>query len=258
MISLENNLKETWLIGQTTRDNYVQACKDAVSSDIFFDNFKKDPRYTEILEHSGYKYMGDVFFNEINTKYPHLLGVYENFKKNDLYGNPEKYTWDGLETSPGTLRYVKTLGEIEKKIGNLNGMNVVEIGGGYGGQCLVLSQYFDMKSYKIYDLEEAGLLAKKYLNKFNIELEIGDLYKDCGEVDLVISNYAFSECSANIQDEYIEKVIKKSKHGFVTINAFMPSLERNNDVLIKMFGELFGQVECQRENYQHPNYVITW
>jgi hypothetical protein len=36
--------------------------------------------------------------------------------------------------------------------------------------------------------------------------------------DLIISNYAFTEIDKNIQDIYIEKILRKSKHGYITCN----------------------------------------
>ena len=38
--------------------------------------------------------------------------------------------------------------------------------------------------------------------------------------DLVISNYAFSELTRNVQDIYTDKIIKNSSHGYITYNNF--------------------------------------
>ena len=39
------------------------------------------------------------------------------------------------------------------------------------------------------------------------------------EYDLVISNYAFSELPKSLQIKYIEKVLIKSKRGYITMNS---------------------------------------
>ena len=36
--------------------------------------------------------------------------------------------------------------------------------------------------------------------------------------DLLISNYAFTECVKEVQDSYIEKIIKICKRGYITGN----------------------------------------
>ena len=38
--------------------------------------------------------------------------------------------------------------------------------------------------------------------------------------DLLISNYAFSECVKEIQDKYIQKIINNCKRGYVIHNNF--------------------------------------
>ena len=41
---------------------------------------------------------------------------------------------------------------------------------------------------------------------------------DAGKYDLLISNYAFSELSRPIQQIYIDKILRKSKRGFMLVN----------------------------------------
>jgi hypothetical protein len=36
--------------------------------------------------------------------------------------------------------------------------------------------------------------------------------------DLVISNYAFSECSTELQRDYIERILSKSRNGYMICN----------------------------------------
>ena len=45
----------SWLSQQDT-DPYAQICKEAVNDDIKFKTFKRDPRYTAILEHVPYEH----------------------------------------------------------------------------------------------------------------------------------------------------------------------------------------------------------
>jgi hypothetical protein len=65
-------------------------------------------------------------------------------------------------------------------------------------------------------------LTNKYLQKLDVDNHriinidnISDLDED---FDLVISNYAYSELSRELQDLYYEKIIKRSKNGYFTYN----------------------------------------
>jgi hypothetical protein len=63
-------------------------------------------------------------------------------------------------------------------------------------------------------------LTKKYLEIFNFEnlnfLDFKTLPNK--KYDLIISNYAITECSKEIQDIYIEKIINNSKHCYIIGN----------------------------------------
>jgi hypothetical protein len=252
--------KETWLIGQDDKMNYLKVCKEASENEEVFNNFKRNPHYTTILEHDGYNYMGVLYHNHIKNNYPHLSKTLENYTVNDKLGNADIYNHEGLMISPSTLRYVKTLGDIEKSFGSLNEFSIAEIGCGYGGQCLIINETFQFKKYTLFDLPEPCLLINKYLKLNNVEtFSFGNLEAECENYDLVISNYAFSECNAKIQDEYIEKVIKKSKRGYLTINAFWAMLERKNADIIVIIKSIHPDLKVEKDSLtNHENYILTW
>jgi putative sugar O-methyltransferase len=207
-------------------DNYRLACLEAANNEESFSIFKQDSRYKEILEHTDYR-TGLLYLEEIkkNTK---IFESINNFSANDRLGNPEVFIFPEIGLfSPSTLRYVKVLADLVKKFKDLSDLKITEIGGGYGGQCLIIHQHAIPKSYRIYDLPEPLLLTEKYLKKNNVEktklciLEkpIGLPQSSCLESDLLISNYAFSEINCRIQKTYLEKVIMTSKKGYMTMNS---------------------------------------
>jgi hypothetical protein len=63
-------------------------------------------------------------------------------------------------------------------------------------------------------------LTKKYLEKYNYNnlnfLDFNDLPEK--DYDIIISNYAFTECNRDIQNIYLDKIINKSKMGYITGN----------------------------------------
>jgi hypothetical protein len=88
------------------------------------------------------------------------------------------------------------------KKNNLNNLNIIEIGGGYGGLCFFinkLSHLFNINiiSYIIFDIYEASKLQELYLNKFQI-----DNFVELNKESFLVSNYAFSKISPDLQKEY--------------------------------------------------------
>jgi hypothetical protein len=202
-------------------EDYKNVCLKASLEDVIFDNFKNDLNYKAILEHTSYE-LGTAYINYIdNTKFN--LDKLDLIKKNDLLGGTRlrNYKSPYGAISPSTLRYTKVLAELEEMFGSLDNKNIIEIGGGYGGQCLLINEYFKPASYTLVDLPEALALSKRYLRDFNHD---NILYKtqeelvDNEKYDLLISNYSFSECDRSVQLDYIKKLLNNSSNGYITFN----------------------------------------
>jgi putative sugar O-methyltransferase len=203
----------------TDKTDYVKSCEDAI---VNFDTFKRDPRYRVVLEHVDFP-LSVGYLNEIKKNNPELISNFDKFRTNDLYGSPTLETYgEHGEFSPSTFRYIKVLGDLKNLYGDLTGMKIVEIGGGYGGQCKTICDLFDV-SYMMVDLKESNDLARLYLSKFDIHPTFIDAHEFMEhpqdvESDLLISNYAFSECHKPIQNVYIDGLIKNATRGYITYN----------------------------------------
>lgn len=207
---------------QTDRPLYKAICRTAAEYDEVFDTFKQHEDYTPVLEHMNQQ-QGNGYKNIILTDNVLDKSKFEKFKENDIYGSPIVYDY-GTEfgmISPSTLRYVKILSDLENHFCSLDNFNIIEIGGGYGGQAKLIMDYFNIKEYNFIDLPEALALAKKYLGKFNYPnlnfLDFNNLPNK--KYDLVISNYALSECSREMQEIYIDKVLNNTKYGYMIMNT---------------------------------------
>lgn len=201
-------------------DTYPAICKLAAETDYHFNNFKQNPGYTAILEHVSVE-EGAEYYNHIQAV-PAVVNVLSKLEANDRYGNPKKHKYSFGEFSPTTLRYGRVLAHLSQL--DLNNKVIVEIGCGYGGQYTVLRQLFTPKRYIFVDLEEALMLTKKYVNTLNlndIPLEYYSLQNlPVIKSDLVISNYAYSECIQDIQDQYNHTIIDNAKNGYMIYNNF--------------------------------------
>lgn len=198
-------------------NKYLKVCLDASKDDNVFKSFKSNPNYMWVLEHVSYG-QGLVYLEEIIKDQEVSLDNMRAFATNDNIGLPVTYPYNeiNMKISPTTLRYVKVLSDLIKYFKSLDGLNIVEIGGGYGGQCKIIHDVFRPASYTMIDLPEVLLLTDKYLKKHNINAKMEDKNHDV-HYDLLISNYAFTEFSREHQLSYLD-VIHRSSGGYITCN----------------------------------------
>ena len=78
--------------------------------------------------------------------------------------------------------------------------------------CKVMSSFIKFDQYLLLDLEECNLLSRRYLSIFNLPT-LSHRAEEIDEIDenfdLLISNYALSECDRETQMMYIEKVCQE-------------------------------------------------
>lgn len=176
------------------------------------------------------------------------------------YGNPTLIDSIFLKykTSPNNMRYIYhsliILEDIKKRFSHISKINILEIGGGYGGLCVwlnKLSKYYNIEinTYTTVDLFSALNLQKLYTTKFNIKLNTLSSEKIHGIIseDLYcISNYAFSELNYYFQKLYYENIVSKCIGGFMVWNNDTGIIEINENMI----------VEDEKPNYGCQNKFI--
>ena len=230
---------------------YAEICTEAVENDEVFKKFKKDPRYTAILEHvspdHGQRYFNGIMQYELDTE------LIEAFKENDSLGGASviDYGEPFGEVSPSTLRYVQNTLDIAHFVGEGEISKIVEIGGGYGGLCKTISCLCDFDEYHIYDIEAASKLQQKYLSNFDVidRVSFHSTPEVIEEVDLVISNYAYSELNLELQNAYYENVIKNAKRVYMILNRG----EVSREVLLERAKEDFEVTVEKVLDFWPPN-----
>lgn len=226
--------------------------------------FRRVYDYREILEHVDYS-LGRKYLEVINANQPEIWNSLNKFKENDRIGNPRTYHFPEIgKLSPTTLRYIAVATDIKRIFGISKFSNIVEIGGGYGGQAAILKKLEMFDNYSIFDLPEVQKLISHYGRATDIG-EIGfpnlsDEQKT--KYDLVISNYAFSELPRNIQDEYLVKVILKSQRGFMLMNSGKTNKTGRSEGKITL-EELRKSIPNLQELPEVPltspdNYLLVW
>lgn len=213
---------------------YQEAIKTQLTLNPEEWNFKNNRNYMQILEHVGPS-QGQQYLNIIKEKFKTLYeSNFDTLKKicelNDKYGKTNKHQYKNFMTcSPTNLRYIlQTLLILEDmKKYKLNNVDIIEIGGGYGGLCFFMYNLaalyeININSYTIFDLLEASRLQEKYLNALNIknvQLCQLDSFNNLKNNSFLISNYAFSEITKELQIKYIEKIINPyTIFGFLAWN----------------------------------------
>jgi hypothetical protein len=249
---LDFSKKLDFIEGEDTYREYVNFIYRVLSDDKSFKSFKSNRLYTGILEHVSEE-LGNGYLIEIN-KYPQLPGtLWEKILINDTIGSPNMFMYEiplGRKyISPTTLRYIKfSLDFLYKYKNNEKNENcdipidIIEIGGGYGGFCKIfldISEFFQIQinSYTILDLDAPSKLCRKYLDTIE--------HGKCGsiitgtleEVDIsdkkdfiVLAFYSYSEISLDFRKIYLEKVISKSKQGFMCWNINMSNEDINKEI----------------------------
>ena len=219
-----------WLVNGDVLDNYLKACKEAKIED-----FKNDWRFRPIFEHCK-KFIAVQYVEMVRRNNPDLLKVQWT---NDRIGDPFLQEISGWYGSTSTAQYMGVLSNLIVLYKTLGDLDILEIGGGYGGQALCILDIFCPKSYTILDLPEVNELQEKVL-KGTIVKSVSTIPKK--KYDLVISNFALSEIP---DQEPYQKLLKRCTHGYITCNTEYVNLD---------WAHKMPDVEGERPT----NYILTW
>jgi hypothetical protein len=192
---------------------YKNECQLAATDPAAFSSFRRNPVLTQIWEHVSYD-LGQQYLDLIDLDRYHP----KHFAQNDTIGGADTHYYPKIDMamSPTTLRYIHVLQELDKRFDLSTIESIAEIGGGYGGQAAILQKYTENSlRYFIYDLASAEMLALRFLQSLGYNLRL--CFDHC-EYDLVLSNYAFSELSEQVQQDYFDDVIVHSQNVYMVYN----------------------------------------
>jgi hypothetical protein len=145
-----------------------------------------------------------------------LLPYIEEFRKIDSLGQPWTFDYPVFgRFSPFTLRYVSILGQMLDLVGPFDNKKIVEIGGGYGGQCIAIRTVCRPQSYTIVDLPETNLLQRRFLGQLGHNDVVCTSEPPDQDWDIVISNWALTECARATQEDYVKRVLTRAQAGFM-------------------------------------------
>jgi|688.fasta_scaffold36900_4 putative sugar O-methyltransferase len=243
---------------------YESAVSKIVTNERAFTRFRRIYDYREILEHVNFR-LGGKYLEIVKEREPNSLSIIKELRKNDQLGRPRQFSYDKIgKISPTTLRYLAVATDLRSHFGKDHEFEIGEIGGGYGGQALVLAKLGWVKSYSVFDLPSVQILISKYLSLNNIEnVHFPSLdFQNLPSYDLVISNYAFSELPRQIQEEYLVKVILKSRRGYMLMNSGLRNEtgRSNGKITLNELEALIPNLQVTNEKplTSPDNYLVTW
>jgi hypothetical protein len=170
-----------------------------------------------------------LYKSHSNEVYNNLKKIIDICNKNDSVGKPYRIETRTLgKTSVNNIRYIIQSLSILKhmKSLNINNVNIIEIGGGYGGLSYFIKNLcyiFNIKvtSYTIYDLKNVCKFQSKiqeYLGHKIITKTLPD-NTNLNENSFLITNYALSELSEDLIKQYNDLVLPYVKNGYITWNV---------------------------------------
>ncbi len=217
-------------------NSYKYFINDIISKNDI-SSFKSNPQYNGILEHVSAQEGKEYLFYILKLTSLNEGEIKTFCNLNDKYGSPKLHDYGFGLVSPTSLRYILHAHLILthiKSIQDNDSIDIVEVGGGYGGLYLALQHFSNtynvkINKYTIIDLPEVLSLQKLYLSQYNNSIKNIDFIDSetfGSSIDssnlFLISNYCFSEIDASLQRIYIKILFPKVKHGFMTWN-FIPT-----------------------------------
>lgn len=259
-------------------DAYRAAIRVALRQNAAEWTFKSDTGYREVLEHvtpnQGARLLEWALSAEPRLRHVSLAKL---ATRNDSLGQPVTAEYPGYgEFSPSNWRYLAHAVHLWHHIESLGlrQVDVVELGGGYGGLALwgrgIAHLYRTLiRRYTVVDLFEASALQRRYAAMLGVDADTVDGSDPValqGVVDpsmptVLMSAYAFSEFAQDIRDWYSDRLIRHCQHGLIVWNfpeAVMGADGREYGGPVYPFTDKPFTVEPDQPELYSGHQIVRW
>ena len=255
----------------TVLQKYANACLKASEDDTLFTRFKQDEGYRPILE-GGPRLFFDTYLEDIreHNNSDTFFNNLEKFRINDSIGEPDLFEADDIGKFSGTtIKFSHNaidILEFIKDHSNIQDIkNIVEIGGGYGGLCLILSGFMDFDTYTHVDIPEACKLVERYTSEFpQLKGKVKTI--PCNEVtsdtfenlDLTIGINSINECTRETQLGYFNNIVSKSKLTYIIRNPDTHERVQDHRATIDSLGDDFLFDDSGRVEKSYSSQIVVY
>lgn len=179
----------------------------------------------------------------------------EDFERIDSWGDPLRWPAKLLgfprPASPTSLRYLATALWLARRGLVRPGLPVIEIGVGFGGLA-ACNHLVSGSTTTLIDLPPVEALAARMLEEtLGLNAPRSSTGATPPEDFCLVSNYAFTELSCELQDEYIETWVRHAPRGLIVSNAavFSDGIEgRSDEELLAQLREAGLPAHLDRED----------
>jgi len=243
---------------------YLETCARAASDTEFFADFRRSQIIVRIIEGNKDDRWQDPegFIDYVVRNNPELIPYFPAFRTSDDLGGPILCTLEPHgKFSCATTRYVYHLAMMKNLFATLDGMRIVEIGPGYGGECKIIHDVFRPASYTLVDLPAPLMLAMTFLENFGLDeiqyLTMEEL-ADTAEYDLVISQYAFTECRKEVEQIYLDKILKNARCGYLLCNWMTADVGFQQLSKEELLSSIPGSRDLPHFPAQEGSFTMAW
>ena len=187
----------------------------------------------DFRRHNAYVWQININFGELYniTKKSDIFSLLDKTKENGSHGC-KSLKFDNTIVSRDLLDSVMEITYLKTKLPNIENMNIIEIGGGYGRLCKRFLDCFPNSNYYVTDgIPQSTYFSKKYLkekedhvvNLFDIENKLSEM-----QFDIAFNIHSFPECNINDIEWWIKLIHdKKIKYVF-----FVPNNPTSTDTFL--------------------------
>lgn len=218
MKEIKNSQSRLW-----KRISETQITEDAAD---YLDDFKNSPVNFKIAlwspEVNGIRYYKSLLYTLAASLSPELIDKIRNVKNRNV-GAPITVKFKNNEICMDYIQAVYELEFIESNL-KLDGMDILEIGGGYGRTCHTIISNHDISSYSIIDLDNCLNLSRAYLKRVLSESQYSrirfysiseiDILKD-SLFDLCVNIDSFAEMEPDVVNHYLDYINSQCAHFYV-------------------------------------------
>lgn len=262
--------------------DYLRSIDRCNQEDMRRTSFKRDGVYRGILEHVSPE-LGCGYIDCIKRDFAHIRvgDIIAYIQRNDSIGNPHtnEFSFDGILTfqaSPSSIRYVYhalLILETMRNHRNRNLKRIAELGCGYGGLFFAILFFRDLyfmdvaiDHYYFIDFPQVTTLISRYLESVGmmqatislsfldtLQFKEGDVVNSENDLFLV-SNYCFTELSADLREKYFTSLVSKVSGGFMIWQTMVTPLSE----MARLPYEGSFEIEVPQTSPVEPNYIVRF